>query len=258
MTRNLTTGGNSHTDMEETFASNLDEPTLRELIHKVMEIYQSKFGQKSELGEPKTEEYMEQTKRHKRRVDSKPKESQSIPTRNNYKALATDDSDVEDMQEGTDEEILENIKEEQSKKNEGKNKTARPHKQEEFKHTVTPIIIKETAKWMKTSNMIKRKNITATKCKLIQTGTQVEPATEHDYRKLSKVLKEEGIQFYTFQLKSEKKLKVVLRGITQDITDDEKISRMKGRNGQPTPLVLIDVSHKYKSMYKARTVVGLR
>ncbi|GJQ85060.1 hypothetical protein Trydic_g2630 [Trypoxylus dichotomus] len=140
MNSNLTTEGNSHTDMEETFTSNLDEPTLRELIHKIMEIYQSKFEEKSELGEPKTEEYMEQTKRHKkRRVGN-----------------------VEDMQAGTDVEIPENTKEEQLKKNEGKNKTARPHKQEEFKHKVAPIIIKETAKWTKTSNMMKRKNITAT------------------------------------------------------------------------------------------------
>ncbi|GJQ87961.1 hypothetical protein Trydic_g12891 [Trypoxylus dichotomus] len=85
------------------------------------------------MDEPKTEEYMEQTKRHKkRRVDSKPKESQSIPT-------------------------------------------------------------------------------------LIQ----AEPATEEDYGKLSKMLKKEGIQIYTFQLKSEKKLKVIHQGITQDITDDE-------------------------------------
>ncbi|GJQ71967.1 hypothetical protein Trydic_g3075 [Trypoxylus dichotomus] len=254
MNRNLTTGGNSRTDMEETFANNLDKPTLRKLFHKIMEIYQSKFGEESELREPKTEEYMEETKRHKKRsVDSKPKKSQSTPTRNKYEALATDDSDVEDMQEGTDDEIPKNTKEEQSKKNEGKNKTARPQKQEEFKHKVAPIITKEKPKWTKTSNMTKRKIITATKCKLIQTGIQVELATKDDYRKLSKMLKEEGIQFYTFQLKSEKNLKVILRGITQDITEEEikddlqqqdypveKISRMKRRNGQPTPLVLIE------------------
>ncbi|GJQ70782.1 hypothetical protein Trydic_g710 [Trypoxylus dichotomus] len=115
--------------------ANLDEPFLQELIHKIMEIYQRKFREKSGLDEPKTEEYMEQTRRHKkRRVDSKPKESQSIPTCNNYESLATDDSDVEDMQEGTDDEIPENTKEEQSKKNEGRNKTARPQKQEEFKY----------------------------------------------------------------------------------------------------------------------------
>ncbi|GJQ65515.1 hypothetical protein Trydic_g7616 [Trypoxylus dichotomus] len=118
--------------------------------------------------------------------------------------------------------------------------------------------------------MMKRKNIIAAKCKLIQTAIQVEPAIEGDYRKLSKMLKEEGIQFCTFQLKSEKKLKVVLRGITQVITDDEikddlqqqdypaeKNSRMKGRNGQPTPLVLIEVRREYKSIYNIANCCGL-
>ncbi|GJQ81748.1 hypothetical protein Trydic_g9187 [Trypoxylus dichotomus] len=165
--------------------------SLRELIRKIMEIYQWKFGEKSEPTEPKTEEYMEQTKTHKKkRVDIKPKEWQSIPTRNNYEVLATDDSDAEDMQAGTDYEIPESTDEKRSKKNEGKKKTARQQKREEFKHKVAPIIIKETAKWTKTSNMMRSKNITATKCKLIQTGIQVEPATKDDYRKLSKMLKE--------------------------------------------------------------------
>ncbi|GJQ70068.1 hypothetical protein Trydic_g22547 [Trypoxylus dichotomus] len=65
------------------------------------------------------------------------------------------------MQEGTDYEIPENTEEEQSKKNEGKKKTARLQKQEEFKYKVAPIIINGTAKWTKTSNMMKSKNITA-------------------------------------------------------------------------------------------------
>ncbi|GJQ65082.1 hypothetical protein Trydic_g7231 [Trypoxylus dichotomus] len=59
---NLTTGGNSRTDMEEIFADKLDEPFLRELIVKIMEIYQRIFGERSELDESKTEEYMEQQK----------------------------------------------------------------------------------------------------------------------------------------------------------------------------------------------------
>ncbi|GJQ84062.1 hypothetical protein Trydic_g10522 [Trypoxylus dichotomus] len=54
------------------------------------------------------------------------------------------------MPEGTDDEIQENTEEKQSMKNEEKNKTVRPQKQEEFKHKVGPIIIKEIAKWTKT------------------------------------------------------------------------------------------------------------
>ncbi|GJQ71229.1 hypothetical protein Trydic_g10972 [Trypoxylus dichotomus] len=66
MNRNSATGENSHTEIEETFANNLDEPSLRELIHKIMNIYQRKFGERTELSEPKTGEYMEQTKRQRR------------------------------------------------------------------------------------------------------------------------------------------------------------------------------------------------
>ncbi|GJQ76074.1 hypothetical protein Trydic_g3744 [Trypoxylus dichotomus] len=63
------------------------------------------------MDESKTEEYIEQTKRRKkRRIYSKPKELQSIPTRNNYEVLTKDDSDVEDMQEGMEDEISETLK----------------------------------------------------------------------------------------------------------------------------------------------------
>ncbi|GJQ83956.1 hypothetical protein Trydic_g8693 [Trypoxylus dichotomus] len=173
-----------------------------------------------------------QIKRHKRRrIDSKPKESQSIPGRNNYEALATNDSDVEDMQEGTDYEIPENTEEEQSKKNEVKKKTARPQKQEEFKHKVAPIIIKETAKWTKTSNMMESKNIAATKCKLIEAGFQVESATEDDYKKDDGMKDDLQLQDYPV----------------------EKISQMRGTNGQPIPLVLIEVSREYESTYNIAT-----
>ncbi|GJQ81107.1 hypothetical protein Trydic_g14278 [Trypoxylus dichotomus] len=65
--------------MEETFANNLDE-----LIHKIMEIYQRKFRENGELSEAKTEEYMEQTKRYKkRRVNSEQK------NRNPYQPVTT-------------------------------------------------------------------------------------------------------------------------------------------------------------------------
>ncbi|GJQ84759.1 hypothetical protein Trydic_g21160 [Trypoxylus dichotomus] len=117
---------------------------------------------------------------------------------------------------------------------------------------------------------MREKRITATKSKLINTGIQVEPATEEDYRKLSKLLKDQKTQFYTYQLKSEKKLKVVLRGITQDITDDEikqdlqaqdypveKITRMKGKQGKPSPLVLVEIDRLYKSIYNITDCCGL-
>ncbi|GJQ65604.1 hypothetical protein Trydic_g12483, partial [Trypoxylus dichotomus] len=175
-------------------------------------------------------------------------ESQSIPTRNNYEALATDDSDVEDMQEGADDEIPENTKEKQSKENEGRNKTARPQKQEKFKHKVASIIIKKTAKWTKTSNMMKRKNITATKCKLIQTGIQVEPATElQEMKQDAQGRRNPGITKDITELKGD---------LQQQDYPVENISRVKGKNGQPTPPVLIEVSREYKSIYNIANYCG--
>lgn len=99
-------------------------------------------------------------------------------------------------------------------------------------------------------------------CKLMQTGIQVHSATEEDYRKLGKLLKDEQVQFYTYQLRSERKLKVVLRGITQQISEEkikedlserdypmEKIARMKRENGLPATPVLIEIHRDYKSIY---------
>ncbi|GJQ69117.1 hypothetical protein Trydic_g18452 [Trypoxylus dichotomus] len=115
------------------------------------------------------------------------------------------------------------------------------------KQKIAPIIIKETAKWTRTANLMREKRITATKSKLINTGIQVEPATEEDYRKL-----------------------MVQRGITQDITEEEikqdlhaqdypveKITRMKGKQGKPSPLVLIEIDRLYKSIYNITDCCGL-
>lgn len=61
------------------------------------------------------------------------------------------------------------------------------------------------------------------------------------------------VQFFTFELKSEKPLKVVFRGIpikilTEEVSKDlqaksyrvTKVTRMNSRNG-PAPLVLIEI-----------------
>lgn len=107
------------------------------------------------------------------------------------------------------------------------------------------------------------------KAKLTQNGVQVEPSTEDDYRNLYKLLKNKEIQFHTFELSSEKPLKVVIRGIMTEITKDDiktdlesqrypaqKITRMQGRYG-PTPLILMEVPKEYKSIYDLQHCCGL-
>lgn len=54
--------------------------------------------------------------------------------------------------------------------------------------------------------------INYTKARLITgKGIEVTPATEDDYRKMNLLLKTQQMEFYMFQLSSEKQLKVVLR-----------------------------------------------
>ncbi|GJQ88069.1 hypothetical protein Trydic_g18196, partial [Trypoxylus dichotomus] len=193
---------------------NFDEQTLRELIHMVMELYQTKFGNASTNPQP-------------------------IATQNRFELLSDNEEEAEEMEEDLTEETSEHKETEQPStsgrsKNEGTT-AAKPVR----KQKIAPIIIKETAKWTRTANLMREKRITATKSKLINTGIQVEPATEEYYRKL-----------------------MVLRGITQDITEEEikhdlhaqdypveKITRMKGKG--------IEIGRLYKSIYNITDCCGL-
>ncbi|GJQ86801.1 hypothetical protein Trydic_g14996 [Trypoxylus dichotomus] len=142
--------------------------------------------------------------------------------------------------------------------------------EEPKKPKIAPIFLKDKEKWTKVSQKMSQAKITTTKCKLVNAGIQIDPAAEKDYRKLVHLLEKEGYQFFTYQLSSERKLKVVLRGITQEITEKEitedlqskgypadKVTRMNGKNGRPAPLVLVELSKEYKSIYELRQVCGL-
>lgn len=78
------------------------------------------------------------------------------------------------------------------------------------------------------------------------------------------------IEYHTFDLNLEKPLKTVLRGVIQEITEDEiqadliskgylvtKVSRMMGRNSKPAPLILIEIDREYKSIYNLSNCCGL-
>lgn len=135
---------------------------------------------------------------------------------------------------------------------------------------IAPIIIRDNNKWNGVSLQLRQKNIQYTKAKLnTRKGIEVTPASEQDYRQMYKLLKETNIEFFTYQLKSEKPLKVVLRGIPVEISTEEieeelkhksypvtKVMRMNGRNG-PMLLVLIEIPREYRSIYNIKTCCGL-
>lgn len=152
------------------------------------------------------------------------------------------------------------------------NSNVTPNNQGNESHSfsVPPITVTDTKKWIQASKLIKINNINVAKSRQAANGVQVNPLTEEDYRKLRQVLESQKIQHYTYELRSEKKLKIVLRGINTDITDDEitedlaergypitKITRMRGRFNQPIPLVLVEIAREYKSMYGLAECCGL-
>lgn len=99
---------------------------------------------------------------------------------------------------------------------------------------------------------------------MVNNEIQVEPSSEEDYRSMYKFLKHEKIQIHTYELKTEKTLKIVLQRLPQELTEDEimndlyerlypvnKVSHMKNRNA-PMPLVLMEISGEYKSIYNTQ------
>lgn len=135
---------------------------------------------------------------------------------------------------------------------------------------ISPIFLKDKSKWNNTQRILNEHRIQTTKCKLVSTGIQIDPSTEEDYRKLIKILDNNNLEFYTYQLRSEKLLKVVLRGVMQESTEQEiredllhqgypvsKIIRMKGRDGLPAPMILVEIAREYKSIYNLSSCCGL-
>lgn len=135
---------------------------------------------------------------------------------------------------------------------------------------IAPIIIRDGQAWKRLGQKLNDKKIRFNKAKMVQSGIQIEPQTETDYRDLYTLLKNDNVPFYTYQLKSEKTIKAVLRGVILEITPEEvkqeleekgqytvlKVSRMNGRNG-PAPLVLVEVDRQYKSIFNLRTICNL-
>lgn len=106
------------------------------------------------------------------------------------------------------------------------------------------MVIKEQKKWTQTSRGIP--DINYTRAWNTQTGIAVEPITGNDYRQMYKLLNNEGFQFHTYELKSEKLFKVVIRGlpnvlkkeaIAEDLKNQSypvtKITRMREK-GDPS------------------------
>lgn len=251
-------------DLDETQLSTLYEYIGRKLktMKGLPPPMGDRGGEMEDEGTKDTSEYKKQS-RHRQGRGRKREAEEPLPIETKNRFVQLEVEETQENQENNGE--VENASKNLAKPKKPERKTENPPPM----HAIAPIIIREKEKWTTISRQLNSKAIKYTKAKMVQTGVQVEPATEDDYRSLYRFLKEEKTEFHTFELKSEKPLKIVLRGLLQEITEKEisedlhdrhypvtKVSRMKNRNG-PMPLVVVEIAREYKSIYNISQCCGL-
>lgn len=235
--------------------TDLDASELKVLIGGARALLNSK----DRNNDPNTEvfnkidlkEFLEYTGPKRTAKRKKNEEPQSvIETKNRYETLTIEEPSnqtTENMEEDTNQEKKQN------------------------KIKIPPIIIKNTQKWTYVSKIIKTQNINFVKCKLINTGILINLTTEQDYKKLAHCLNNEKIEYYTHDSISERRLKIVIRGIPKEVTEQEvqeellelgypihKIVRMKNKQQMPIPLVIVEIKKEYKSIFDLKHCCNLK
>lgn len=134
----------------------------------------------------------------------------------------------------------------------------------------TTIVLRDKSLWLKISKTLNAEKINYTKATTTRDGIRIQPQTISDFKNVLKLFKDENVPFHTHQLKTEKNLRIVIKGIPTEIKEDDiytdllekgypalKITRMNGKNNNPAPMALVEIKKDYKSLYKVPTVNGL-
>lgn len=134
----------------------------------------------------------------------------------------------------------------------------------------TPIVIRDKSQWPKISSLLYSKKINYTRASSAKDGIRVQPSTIEDFKNMHKLLIAEHFPFHTHQLRSEKKLKIVIRGIPTEFTTSDiaadlhksgypalKVTRMLNKDDHPMQMVAIEIDTIYKSIYKLPKILGL-
>lgn len=194
--------------------------------------------------------------------------SESLQLQNVFSPL--ENEELQNMEEEEDDEIDEQEEEQEDQRRKATaSKKQEKKENKQTKHAIAPIIVREKDKWTRISSQITKRKISYTKARNIYSGIEVQPSSEDDYRALRKYLTEVDVQFHTYELKSEKPLKVVIKGIPIEVKEEEvdeylkeksypisKIVRMRNR-GNPSNMVLIEINKDYKSIYDLKSICGL-
>lgn len=138
---------------------------------------------------------------------------------------------------------------------------------------IPPIILRKKDDWVKTAKALESKGITIAKARNTAEGIVLSAADEQSFRSATKFFSETNYPFHTYQLQTEKTLKVVLRNIPQEITTEEvkndlltrgypvtHVHRLSNRHtGRKHPMVRVDLtrSEQGKAIYQLTDVLRL-
>lgn len=158
--------------------------------------------------------------------------------------------------------------EEQSETEESQETEEQPPKKE---YRPPPIVVREEGKLD-----ILKKEAAANKIDIVSfrstgEGLKVFPKTATDFRRLKKLLDGKNIQCHTYCLRDEKPLKVVIRGVPKEVTNEEveeelkgqgrpilSVSRMK-KNKEALPMLMVNVEKtpEGRKVFDVTRVAGL-
>lgn len=135
---------------------------------------------------------------------------------------------------------------------------------------IPPVVLRDAGKWMKVSRHLDSKKVQYVKAKSMYDGIHITAATVADFHRLKQELDDLKIEHHFFPLRSEKPLKVVIKGIPVSVTLEEvredllkqgfakgNLSRMASSTDRILPFVRMDIPRVYKCIYNLKKVCGL-
>ncbi|GJQ85883.1 hypothetical protein Trydic_g15339 [Trypoxylus dichotomus] len=97
---------------------------------------------------------------------------------------------------------------------------------------VPPVVLREKARWMAVNAELAQQAVRTTKVVNTSVGIRIQPASAADYRQLVRIVSVMKVQYHSYQLTEEKPLKIVNRGVSEEITEEEVAQDLAGQGFQ--------------------------
>ncbi|GJQ65414.1 hypothetical protein Trydic_g7523 [Trypoxylus dichotomus] len=124
------------------------------------------------------------------------------------------------------------------------------------------VVLREKARWKAVNAEMSQQGVRTTKVVNTNVGIRIQPASANDYRQLIRVVSDLKVQFHSYQL-TEKPLKVVIRGVSEEITEDEVTQDLASQGFQhasckrmvvgaarcPIPLIFVQMAKSEEDLF---------